>query len=76
LLEGHKLKANDQSYVKISENPQDLLEQYTKAIDGLTIDPANRLRRKVETLQIEKSELEMLTADVTELKKMMKRKSH
>jgi integrase len=74
LLEGHKLKGNDGSYVKPTSKT--LQQEYEKAINNLTIDPANRLRRKVEVLQIEKSELEMLTADVAKLKKMMKRKSH
>jgi hypothetical protein len=34
------------------------LDEYNKAIDNLTIDPANRLQRKIETLTIEKSRLD------------------
>ncbi|MDW0147035.1 MAG: hypothetical protein QOK60_09745 [Nitrososphaeraceae archaeon] len=40
----------------------------------LTINEEFRLRKKVAKLEIEKSELEMLTADVAELKRMMKKK--
>jgi len=72
LLEGHNLKANDSNYVRTSEKR--LQQEYEKAIDNLTINEENRLRKKVEILQIEKSELEMLTADVAELKRMMKKK--
>jgi hypothetical protein len=39
-----------------------LQEEYEKAIDNLTIDPSNRLQRKVETLTIEKSRLDILEA--------------
>jgi len=39
------LKANDSNYVRVSEKR--LQEEYEKAIDKLTIDPANRLRRTV-----------------------------
>ena len=48
--------------------------EYQKAENNLTINEENRLRKKVETSQIEKSELEKLTADVADLKKMMKTK--
>ena len=51
LLEGHSLRGNDNSYVK--PTLQELLEEYQKAIDLLTIDPANRLRKKVEKLEVE-----------------------
>ena len=46
LLEGHSLKANDNSYVKPSE--QKLYQEYEKALDNLTIDPNQRLQKKVE----------------------------
>jgi integrase len=72
LLEGHNLKANDSNYIRTTEKR--LQQEYEKAIDNLTIDPSNRLKRTIEILKIEKSELEMLTADVAELKRMMKNK--
>jgi integrase len=72
LLEGHKLKGNDSHYIRVSEKR--LQEEYEKAINYLTINEEDRLRKKVEKLEIEKSELEKLTADVADLKKMMKKK--
>ena len=56
LLEGHNLKGNDMSYVRTTEKR--LRQEYEKAIDALTIDQANILQRKVETLQVEKSLLD------------------
>ena len=50
LLEGHNLKGNDNYYVRITEKK--LYEEYQKAIDCLTINPENRLKRKVEKLEI------------------------
>jgi integrase len=74
LLEGHSLKANDKSYVKISENPKDLLKEYLKAVDNLTINEENRLRKKVEKLEGDKSQLEILARDVAILKSKMKKR--
>jgi hypothetical protein len=67
LLEGHNLKGNDSNYVKVSEKR--LQEDYKKAIDKLTIDPANRLQRTVEILKIEKSRIDMLEAKIQKLEK-------
>jgi hypothetical protein len=67
LLEGHNLKANDSNYVRTEE--EDLLEQYQKGIDNLTIDPANRLQRTVEVLKIDKSRIDMLEAKIQKLER-------
>jgi len=67
LLEGHNLKANDPAYVRTQE--EDLLEQYQKGIDNLTIDPANRLQRTVETLKIDKSRIDGLEAKIQKLER-------
>ncbi len=67
LLEGHNLNANDSNYVKVSE--KSLVQEYEKAIDNLTIDPANRLQRRVEILKIEKSRIDMLEAKIQKLEK-------
>ena len=64
LLEGHDLKGNDKYYVRITE--QKLYEEYQKAIDALTIDPVNRLQKKIEKLEIKKSQIDMLTEVVEE----------
>jgi integrase len=53
---------------------EELLDDYLNAVDFLTINDEFRLRKKVEKLEIEKSEWQMLTADVAELKKIMKNK--
>lgn len=64
-LEGHKLLGNDESYAKITE--EDLLPEYQKAIDKLTIDPANRLLKQVKTLQVEMSRLDKLEQSLKKL---------
>jgi hypothetical protein len=70
-LEGHGLKANDTAYVKTTE--KSLQHEYEKAIDNLTIDPANRLKRTVETLKIEKSKIDMLEAKIQKLERKYRR---
>jgi integrase len=68
LLEGHNLKANDSHYIRTTEKR--LQQEYEKAIDNLTIDPANRLQRKVETLTIEKSRLDKIEEKMRKIEKM------
>jgi integrase len=70
LLEGRVLLRNDPHYVRQDEN---LLEEYQKGIDNLTIDPANRLMRTVETLKIEKSKIDMLEAKIQKLERKYRR---
>ena len=69
-MEGHDLKGNDKYYVRITE--QKLYEEYQKAIDALTIDPVNRLLKKVEKLEVEKSQFDMLVAEIDALKRKLK----
>ena len=69
LLEGHNLRANDPSYVRTQE--EDLLEQYKKGIDNLTIDPSNRLQRTIQTLKIEKSRVDIMERQVAEMQKKL-----
>jgi integrase len=71
LLEGHNLKANDPAYVRTQE--EDLLEQYQKGIDNLTIDPANRLQRTIETLKVDKSRIDQLEDKIQKLEKRHRR---
>jgi hypothetical protein len=61
---------NDPHYVRQDEN---LLGEYEKAIDNLTIDPANRLRKKVQKLEIEKSRIESLEAKILKLERKHRR---
>ena len=69
-MEGHDLKGNDKSYVKTSE--KQLLEEYLKAIDNLTIDPANRLVKQVKTLQVEVSRIDKLEQSLHKLEQKHK----
>jgi uncharacterized protein YdcH (DUF465 family) len=67
VLEGHALKGNDSNYARVSEKR--LQEEYEKSIDNLTVDPANRLQRTVETLKIEKSRIDLLVAKIQKLER-------
>ncbi|MGV8106855.1 MAG: tyrosine-type recombinase/integrase [Nitrososphaerota archaeon] len=67
LLEGHKLKGNDSHYIRVTEKR--LQEEYEKAIDLLTVNEANRLRKKVEILKIEKSRIDKLEAKIQKLER-------
>jgi hypothetical protein len=59
LLLGHSpLKDLKLVYTKMTED--EMLQEYEKGIDLLTVDPANRLRKKVEKLEVEKTQIEAL----------------
>lgn len=68
LLEGHGLLGNDNSYVKVQDT---LLDEYLKAIDNLTINNENRLKKKVEMLTVEKAKVDLLEQDLAEIKKLI-----
>lgn len=57
LLMGHSVGL-DNSYYRPNENK--MLSEYMKAIDMLTIDSSHRLERKMQLLQQEKNQIEML----------------
>ena len=67
LLEGHKLKGNDSHYVRVTEKR--LQQEYEKAINYLTVNEENRLKMKVEILEIEKSRIDMLEAKIQKLER-------
>ena len=67
LLEGHNLKGNDSNYVRVTEKR--LQQEYEKAINRLTINEENRLKRKIEVLEVEKSRVDALTAKIEKLEK-------
>jgi integrase len=69
MLLGHKIGLSS-AYYRPTEN--DILVEYEKAIDVLTIDPANRLRKKVETLTIEKSKVDLALSQIEEMKKRLR----
>ena len=67
-LTGHSQTGNlTQLYSKQTE--AEMLHEYEKAIDALTIDPANRLQRKVEKLEVEKTQIEALALELEKVKK-------
>jgi site-specific recombinase XerD len=71
LLEGHKLKGNDDSYVRAEV--EERYAEYQKAIDNLTIDPANRLLKQVNILQVEVSRLDKLEESIKKLQQKYKK---
>lgn len=69
-LTGHSDNANlTQLYSKQTE--EEMLVSYMKAVDNLTINPENRLRRKVEKLEVEKSKLDTISYELQQIKKAM-----
>ena len=71
MLMGHKIGLAS-VYYKPSDD--DFLVEYQKAINNLTINELNKLKMQVKKLEIEKSEWQMLTEEVAELKRIMKSK--
>ena len=69
MLLGHKIGLSS-AYYRPSE--EEMFTEYEKAIDALTIDPANRLRKKVEKLEVEKTQFEQLAAEIAALKRRIK----
>ena len=43
-----------------------------KAVDNLTINQENRLRKKIEKLEVEKSQFDRLAAEIEALKRKIK----
>jgi integrase len=69
-LTGHSDRTNlTQLYSKQTED--EMLEEYMKAADNLTINEENTLRRKVEVLTIEKSKVDLALSQIEEMKKMI-----
>ena len=60
LLLGHSLRDLKLVYTKMTED--EMLREYEKGIDALTINPENRLKRRVEKLEVEKSQIDSLAA--------------
>ena len=54
MLLGHKIGLASCYYRPTQE---EMFIEYSKAIDNLTINPANRLKEEVKTLKIEKNRL-------------------
>lgn len=67
-LSGHKLD-RDMTYVYSKQTEEELLSSYESAIDALTINPENKLRREVKMLKIEKSKVDLALSQIEEMKK-------
>ena len=65
MLLGHKIGLAS-AYYKPTE--QEMLNEYLKAVNLLTINEENRLKQKVEILEIEKSQLAILKKDFEKFK--------
>ena len=69
LLEGHNLKGNDSSYVRITED--EMLAEYEKAVNNLTINEEHRLRMEVQSLKAKKdaqAEIQALQDQIKEMR--------
>jgi integrase len=64
MLLGHKIGLAS-CYYRPSED--EMLSEYEKAIELLTIDGENRLKKRVETLEIEKSKMEVIALKLQKL---------
>jgi site-specific recombinase XerD len=67
LLEGHNLKGNDTSYLKISAG--DLFQSYMLAHDKLVISQEHKLRERVQKLEVERNEIQALALELEKIKK-------
>lgn len=68
MLLGHKIGLASAYYRPTEE---EMLNEYLKAVDNLTINEENRLKRKVEKLEVEKSLMDQLRAEVFSIKQEM-----
>jgi integrase len=66
MLLGHKIGLASCYYRPTEE---EMYLEYEKAIDNLTIDPSQRLQKKVEMLTIEKSKVDLALLQIEEMKK-------
>jgi integrase len=65
ILMGHSVGISD-SYYKPTET--ELLEDYLKSIDALTVSPENHLRHEVEKLKVENAEIDIMKNNYLDMK--------
>jgi integrase len=65
MLLGHSIQLGDSYYRPL---PEELLNEYLKAVDLLTINEENRLKRKVEILEVKKERIDELEQVLMECK--------
>jgi len=70
-LTGHSDKSNlTQLYSK--QTVEEMLSEYSTAIDALTIDPTQRMARKIQTMEVERSQFDRLAAQIRALEAKIK----
>jgi hypothetical protein len=69
MMLGHDIGL-EKSYYRPKD--EDVLAEYDKAINNLTINEENRLKSKVEKLEVEKLQFERLAAQIAALEKKIK----
>ena len=67
-LVGHSIGI-PKHYIRYS--PQEMLQEYLKAVDLLTINEENRLKLKVDELQSKQSEIELMKIDMKKQEEMI-----
>ena len=65
ILMGHSVGISD-SYYKPTET--ELLEDYLKSTDALTVSQENHLRHEVENLRVENAEIDIMKSDYLNMK--------
>jgi hypothetical protein len=65
ILMGHSVGISD-SYYKPTET--ELLEDYLKSVDALTVSPENHLRHQVEKLKVENAEIHIMKNNYLDMK--------
>jgi integrase len=68
MLLGHSIGLSN-AYYRPDES--EVLAEYMKAVDLLTINEENKLRREVETLKVEKSKIDELALEISRLKESL-----
>jgi integrase/recombinase XerD len=71
MLLGHKIGLMSAYYRPTQD---EMYAEYEKAIDNLTINEENRLRRKVEILEVEKNRMDRIELQIKEMQEDMKKK--
>jgi len=72
-LEGHKMKGNDESYVKIEDDINEMFQQYKLAINNLTVSDEYRLKEQVKSLLVNKSRIDELEENLKKLESEYKK---
>ena len=65
---GHSIGLSNSYY---RPHPEELLEEYLKAVDLLTINEENRLKRKVEMLEVRADKIQQLADTLDNMKKRL-----